>query len=78
VDLQFISGAIMSLFGYALIAGAGYKLYQISRDVSEVREMLREMKRDAQHAAMMNPNSPEQLVRAVNAASYSEIESSTD
>ena len=69
---QFIVSGVISLIVYSIALFAIYKIFQISTDVSEIKGLLREMKRNTQDfpAAVqpLDPQSPEALVRAVHAS----------
>ncbi|HLW75414.1 MAG TPA: hypothetical protein VKS01_00495 [Bryobacteraceae bacterium] len=63
-----------ALVGYAVVLYGIYKVYTISNEVSELKEMIRDIRSllDAR-AAVERANAPqstENLIRAVNAASY--------
>jgi len=63
-----------AIAGYAVVLYGIYKIYTMSREISEIREMLRDMRsqldaRDAVERAHA-PQSTENLIRAVHSASY--------
>ncbi len=63
-----------ALLGYVVVLYGIYKVYTMSREVSEIKEMLRDIRsqldaRDAVERAHA-PQSTENLIRAVNSASY--------
>jgi hypothetical protein len=73
VAFELISGLI-SIFAYALVVFTGYKVWQISNDVAELNEVVKDIRRNTDsQVPVSQPTSPEALVRAVHAASYSEI-----
>lgn len=70
---ELISG-LMSTLVYVVIAFAVIKVYAISVEVSEIKELLRDIKRNTEDrlppAFSSQAASPESLVRAVHASSY--------
>jgi hypothetical protein len=70
---EFISG-LMSTLVYVVIAFAVIKVYAISVEVSEIKELLRDIKRNTEDrlppAVAAHAVSPESLVRAIHASSY--------
>ena len=70
---EVISG-LMSTVVYAVLVFAVVKIYAISVEVSEIKELLRDIKRNTEDhlppAFGAHPASPESLVRAVHASSY--------
>jgi hypothetical protein len=70
---EAISG-VMSIIVYAVIVFAVVKIYAISVEVSEIKELLRDIKRNTEDrlppAFAAQAVSPESLVRAVHASSY--------
>jgi hypothetical protein len=82
-----LSGAMM-LVTYALIIFAAYKVFQIGTDVAEMKQLLKDIRRntstpDAASGSAPQPpplrvnaapNSAEELVRAVHAASYEDLD----
>jgi hypothetical protein len=75
---QVIIGGFMSLIAYGVIAFVVYKVVMISRELTEIRELLADVKRNTDSAplAAYDPHqeSPAPLIQAVNAASYSPAE----
>jgi hypothetical protein len=75
---QVIIGGFMSLIAYGVIAFVVYKIVMISRELTEIRELLADVKRNTDTAspAAYDPHleSPAPLIHAVNAASYSPAE----
>lgn len=64
-----------SLLGYAVVLYGIYKIYTLSNEVSEMKDMLRDIRstldeRAAAERAAAASHSPENLIRAVNSASY--------
>jgi hypothetical protein len=63
---------------YGIIVLAIWKIFSVSNEVKEIKEMVREIQRSVADRALAelaaNPHSPEGLVRAVNAASYRDAE----
>jgi hypothetical protein len=75
--LQLVVSGILTLIVYSMVLFAVYKVFQISNDVGEVKELLRAIKRNTEaapaapspvfpHAAEAVPQSAEALVRAVH------------
>ena len=67
-----ISG-LMTILVYALILFAVFKIFQIATDLSEIKELLKDIKRnteDSSASGLSTIRSPESLMRAVAAASY--------
>jgi hypothetical protein len=71
---QQLIGGLINTIAYAALVFALVKIYAISVEISEIKELLRDIKRIAEehlpptfaaHAA-----SPESLIRAVHASSY--------
>jgi hypothetical protein len=71
---QFI-GVFMSLVVYLIITFGVYKVMQVANDMSEIKDLLKDIRRNTDAAQPGAPefHSAESLVRAVNAGSYSEI-----
>lgn len=81
---QIIYSAVMTIVVYGIIAFAVYKILTLSRDMSEVKELLKEIQRNTQDHSVDGigagmPGSQAQtaanLARAVNDAFHSEYES---
>lgn len=64
----------MTTIIYAVLVFAVVKIYAISVDVSEIKELLRDIKRNTEEHVPLtlgaHAASPESLVRAVHASSY--------
>jgi hypothetical protein len=75
---QVIIGGFMSLVAYGVIAFVVYKVVMISREITEIRELLADVKRNTDNAPLgayeARLESPAPLIQAVNAASYSSAE----
>ncbi len=74
--LQLLLSGIGSLVVYGLMIGAVYKLFQIATDLSEIKDVLHDIKRNTQDAhppaSWTSPpkqSSPESLMRALAAPS---------
>lgn len=70
-------GGVTSLFGFLLLLAAVYKVFQMSTDLRETKELLQDIKRNTQDLlprrpaeSYSGPISPEELVRAVHAQSF--------
>ncbi len=74
-SLPVIIGSLGTLFVYAVIAAGAMKLFQIATDVGEMKEILKDIKRNSEELASppgrTTPQSPEALLRALSAESYS-------
>ena len=70
-----IFGGLVSLVVYGVVIFAVYKVFQMAGDMSEIKEILRDIRRNTEDKTFHDaaPHSAESLVRAVNAASYSEL-----
>jgi hypothetical protein len=70
---EVISG-LMTTVVYAVLVFAVVKIYAISVEVSEMKELLRDIKRNTEDrlppAIAAHAVSPESLIRAVHASSY--------
>jgi len=75
---QVIIGGFMSLIAYGVIAFVVYKVVMISRELTEIKELLADVKRNTDNASLgayeARLESPAPLIQAVNAASYSSAE----
>jgi hypothetical protein len=73
---QEVITGLMSTIAYAVIVFAVVKIYAISVEVSEIKELLRDIKRNTEDhlpsALVPHAASPESLIRAVHASSYAE------
>jgi hypothetical protein len=71
---QLVISGIISLIVYSMVLFAIYKIFQISTDVSEMKSLLRDIRRNTEEvtraAPPPQPQSAEALVRAVHASSY--------
>jgi hypothetical protein len=71
---QEVITGLMSTIAYAVIVFAVVKIYAISVEVSEIKELLRDIKRNTEDhlpsALAPHAASPESLIRAVHASSY--------
>lgn len=75
-SLQFVISGVLTLIVYSMILFAVYKVFQISTDVTEIKSLLRDIKRNTSVTpqAASYAHSPESLVRAVHAASYEDLQ----
>jgi hypothetical protein len=77
---SFIGGGL-TVIVYTLILVSIYRVFQIGTEVSEIKELLKDIKRNTASGESQRslthvsspPESAEALVRAVHAASYQEI-----
>jgi hypothetical protein len=74
--LQMIMGQMISMAAFGLLMAGVLKMFRMSNDLNEIKDLLRDIKRDnrltgaaADTFASSNPESPAALFRAVNAAS---------
>ena len=74
---SYLMSMATTFFILALVMAGVIKTFQVATDVKEIKEALKDLKRDSQlrqsyadFAAMQPARSPEELVRAVNAESY--------
>ena len=74
--LQFIISGVFTIIGYGMILFAVYKIFQIGTEVTEIKTLLQDIRRNTSVAPSTAsfPHSPESLVRAVHSASYSDLE----
>jgi len=68
-----IIGGLLSIVVYGLLTFSAYKIFTMSNEISELKEMIKDIRRNLDSGRTPPPASPEALVRAVNTASYSEI-----
>jgi len=68
---------VFSIIGFLVILAGVYKVFQMSTDLRETKELLRDIKRNTQDfparhltGEASGPISPEDLVRAVHAQSF--------
>ncbi len=70
--------AVGMLVIYGIIVVAVWKIFAISSELAQVKEMVREIQRNTDERAITslasNPQSPESLARALNAAAYREVD----
>lgn len=75
----FISSG-MTVLSYALVLFAAYKIFQIGTDVAEMKQLLKDIRRNTSGqenrpvTVSSQPTSAEELVRAVHAASYEDLD----
>jgi hypothetical protein len=80
LSLGPIISGLITVVTYSLLMLSIFKIFQIGTDVKEMKELLKDLRRNApldqarQAPAVSPPASPEELVRAVHAASYEEID----
>jgi len=67
-----IIGGVISLVVYSVVVFGVYKVHQMTTELGEIKEVLRDIRTNTLGAPSV-PHSAESLVRAVNSASYSEI-----
>ena len=77
---SIITGAL-TVIVYALVLVSIYRVFQLGTEVGEIKELLKDIKNNTAPAgvpmgltASSLPESPEALVRAVHASSYSQID----
>jgi hypothetical protein len=74
--IQSVVSSGAALLVYALIVAGVYKLFQMAADVSEMKDLLRDIKRNTQDSSTPGQPpaaqpSPDDLLRALRAESYS-------
>jgi hypothetical protein len=69
--VQLIVNGLVSVVAYGLLALGIFKIYTIANEVSEIKDLLRDIKRNTEDVppAGARTQSTEALLRAVNAAS---------
>jgi hypothetical protein len=75
---QIVVNGLVSVVAYALLAFGIFKIYAIASDVSEIKDLLRDIKRnteDLPEVAAPRGQSTEAQLRAVNAAAQALPES---
>jgi hypothetical protein len=75
-----VLSGLVSLVLYTVVMVSVYKVFQIAGDMNEIKELLKDIRRNTDTQALPEPaasvpNSMPSLVRAVNSASYSEVPS---
>lgn len=75
-SLQFIISGVFTIIGYGMFLFAVYKVFQINTEVTEIKSLLQEIKRNTSTvpSAVSTIHSPESLVRAIHSASYSDLD----
>jgi hypothetical protein len=71
--VQAVINGLISIVIYAIILAGVVKLFQIASDMSEIKDLLQDIKRNTQDGSpsKFSPaRSPENLLRAVAAESY--------
>ncbi len=66
-------GLFFSVAVYALLLAGVFKLFQIATDLGEIKDLLRDLKRNTENPlppALSSSQSAESLLRAVSAESY--------
>lgn len=74
--MQLVISGILTLIVYSMALFAVYRIFQMSNDVSEIKELLRQIKSNTQdlppvaapRVGAAAPDSAEALVRAVHAS----------
>jgi hypothetical protein len=79
VGLETILSGGVTLLVYVLLVAGVYRIFQIGKEVGEIKEMLKAMRGGMRAdlgatSTVARPDSAEALVRAVHAASYQEID----
>jgi len=71
--LQLAISGVLTILVYTVILFAVFKIFQIATDLGEIKELLKDIKRaneDHSPAALSQARTPESLLRAVSATSY--------
>jgi hypothetical protein len=77
-SLQLAISGIMTILVYSMILLTVFKIFQIATDLSEIKELLKDVKRNSEDHSpipLSMTRSPESLLRAVSAESYPPLES---
>jgi len=73
IGVNLLSGFV-SMLGYILVVFSAYKVFTMASEIKEMKDILRDIRRNQELTPIASvPSSAESLVRAVNAASYSDI-----
>ncbi len=72
----FLFGTFLSMVAYSIVAYGVFKIIQIATDMSEIKEILKDIRRNSEAASAL-PSSESNLARALNARAYAEIEEAT-
>lgn len=65
--IPMVVSGLVSIVMYALVIFGIYKVFQIGAEVTEIKDLLRDIKRNTQDLAPMGTPSPVPLSRALNA-----------
>ena len=71
--LQATISGVMTILVYTLILFAVFKIFQIATELGEIKELLKDIKRNSDDHALGSYStirSPESLMRAVSEATY--------
>jgi hypothetical protein len=69
--IQTMVSSAVTIVVYGLIVAGVYKIFQVAADLSEIKDLLRDIKRNTQDTLVPGVRqSPEDLLRAVGAESY--------
>jgi hypothetical protein len=74
--IQTVVSSGVTIVVYAVILAGVYKLFQIATDVNEMKDLLRDIKRNTQEIPSPHPEgthvsrSPEDVLRTLSAESY--------
>jgi hypothetical protein len=70
---QVMIGGVLSIVFYSVVLAGLYKVFQITSELGEIKELLKDIKRNSESAPLlMAPHAPDALMRAVNHESYSD------
>ena len=76
---QFMVGGVISIVFYSVVLSGLYKVFQISTELGEIKELLKDIRREnASPVAPALRESPESLMRAVSAARYEDLPSDVE
>ena len=78
---QFMVGGVISIVFYSVVLSGLYKVFQISTELGEIKELLKDIRRNTENASPVAPalrESPESLMRAVSAARYEDLPSDVE
>ena len=78
---QVMIGGVISIVFYSVVLGGLYKLFQISSDLGEIKDLLKDIRRNTELApppGLASRESSESLMRAVSAVSYEDLPSDVE
>ena len=68
---QIVISGMLSILAYGMLVLAVIKLFSISAELTEIKEIVKDLQRTTEAATIASrAQSPESLIRAVNSSSY--------